>query len=335
MKLRVLALALVLGLAPGLASATWWYHVPTCTADSAGSGNVSVSDPVTGNFWTFDLHYEVFADDNCANPRRVPGSFTYVYTVTLADQGPVPVSLSEFRVLLDHVSYVLDAGTITGGPGIAPASVQVTNVPTSSVAATFAAGEFTLGETSLPVYVVSPYRPGSGQMNLQVSLFSGTGAVVVPTELPDACPCNTSFWKLRALNWPFLGYAFPGAQFEEVKARAVALSGGFFSSKTDLLNALFTPSLLDVKKLAKRELASLLLNVAAGELFPGNTRCRLFPGTWLDVDDNGFPDSTVGMSIGEIIADIQSNDWFLQVEALHLATDVNSGSNVVGAVHFN
>jgi hypothetical protein len=75
--------------------------------------------------------------------------------------------------------------------------------------------------------------------------------------------------------------------------------------------------------------------VAAGELFPGNTRCRLFPGTWLDVDDNGWADSTVGEAIGQIIADIQSGDWFLQVEALQLATDINNGSNVIGAVHFN
>jgi hypothetical protein len=336
MSLRALALTLALGTAlPGSASATWWWHHPSCTPDSIGSGNVQISDPVTGNFWTFDVNYEVFADDNCANPRSVNGSFTYVYTVTLSDQGPVPISLSEFRVLIDHVSYVLDAGTITGGPGVAPTGVQVTNIPTSSVSATFPSGEFTLGETSLPIYVVSPYRPGSGQVNLQVSLFSGTGAVVVPTELPDACPCNTSFWKLRAVSWPFLGYAFPGQQFEDVKARAVALSGGYFTSKADLQNALFTLSLLDVRKLARRELASLLLNVAAGELFPGNTRCRLFPGTWLDVDDNGWADSTVGEAIGQIIADIQSGDWFLQVEALQLATDINNGSNVIGAVHFN
>jgi hypothetical protein len=91
----------------------------------------------------------------------VKGSFTYVYTVMLADQGPVPVSLNELRVLIDDVSYVLDAGTITGGPGIAPSSVVVANAPTSSVAATFAPGEFTLGDTSLPIYVISPYRPGS------------------------------------------------------------------------------------------------------------------------------------------------------------------------------
>jgi hypothetical protein len=336
MRARALGVALALAaLLPGVAQATWWYHQPSCTPDSIGSGSVQISDPLTGNFWTFDVSYEVFDDDNCANPKSVKGSFTYVYTVSLTDQGPVPVSLNELRVLIDDVSYVLDAGTITGGPGIAPASVQVTNAPTSSVAASFAAGEFTLGDSSLPIYVVSPYRPGSGQVNLAVSLFSGTGAAVVPTDLPDACPCTTSFWKLRALNWPFLGYAFPGSQFEDVKARAVALSGGYYSSKNDLSNALFTLSLLDVKKLARRELASLLLNVAGGELFPGNTRCRLFPGTPLDIDDDGVADSTVGEAIGEIIANLQSNDWFLMLEALQLATDINSGSNVIGAVHFN
>src|SRR5512147_1921465 len=119
MKLRALALTLAwAGLLPGVASATWWYHEPSCSADSVGSGSVQISDPLTGNFWTFDVHYEVFAPDNCANPKSVKGSFTYAYTVTLSDQGPVPISLSQFRVLIDHVSYVLDAGTITGGPGV-------------------------------------------------------------------------------------------------------------------------------------------------------------------------------------------------------------------------
>jgi hypothetical protein len=337
MKLAALALTLALtGLLPGAASATWWYHEPSCTPDSVNDGSIQISDPVSGNFWTFEVHYEVFDDDNCANPKSVKGSFTYVYTVTLTDQGvPFPISLNELRVLIDDVSYVADAGTITGGPGIAPTSVTVTNAPTTSVAATFATGDLTLGDSSLPIYIVSPYRPGSGAINLQVSLFSGTGPAVVPSELPDACPCTTSFWKLRALSWPFLGYAFPGSQFEDVKAKAVAISGGYYSSKSDLLNALFTLSLLDVKKLARRELSSLLLNVAGGELFPGNTRCRLFQGTQLDVDDDGVADSTVGEAIGEIIANLQSNDWFLMLEALQLATDINNGSNVIGAVHFN
>ncbi len=335
MMLRALALTLALGLLPQVASATWWYHEPTCTADSVGNGNVQISDPLTGAFWTFGVHYEVFAADNCANPKSVKGSFTYVYTVTLTDQGGIPVSLNALRVLIDDVSYVIDAGTITGGPGVAPTSVEVTNAPATSVSATFAAGDLTLGDTSLPIYLVSPYRPGDGQVNLEVSLFAGSGPALVPTELPDACPCTTSFWKLRALNWPFIGYAFPGSHFESVKARAVVLSGGFFSSTTDLMNSLFTLSLLDVKKLAKRELASVLLNTAAGELFPANTRCRLFPGTQLDVDDDGVADMTVAEAIGEIIANIQSNDWFLMAEALNLASDINSGSNVIGAVHFN
>jgi hypothetical protein len=340
MKLRLFALVTVLsfvGLVPGAASAGGWWHIsPRCDPDSVGSGNVTVSDGVTGKFWSFQVDYEVYAADNCANPKPVKGSFTYVYTVTFADQGPIPeLSLQNLRVLIANSSYVVSAGYLTGGPGVAPVSVDVVTTPANSVTATFADGSLSLGDTSLPIFIVSPYQPGAGVVNLQVTAFTGQGAALVPTALPQACPCTTSYWVLRSTGWIFFLADFPGAQLDQIKTRAVELSNGFFTSKNDLLNALLYPGLLDIKKKAKKELAALLMNVAAGDLFPGNTKCRLFLGTPLDEDGDGTADGTVAAAIGQFITQIQSNDLFQQLDALSSAAQINNGQDVLGMTLFH
>ena len=256
----------------------------------------------------------MFAADNCGNPKPVKGSLTYVYTVTFADEGPIPgLSLDNLRVLIGNAAYVVDTGYLTGGPGVAPTSVTVSAAPANGVVASFAAGALALGDTSLPIFIISPYQPGAGTANLQVSFLTGAGAALVPQALPQAARATSS---APDTGWPFFLLDFPGPQLDQVKQRAVELSGGFFSSKTDLVNALLYPGLLDVKKKAKRELAALLLNVAAGELFPANTKCRLFLGTQLDQDGDGTADGTVASAIGAIISEIQAGDLFSLLDAL-------------------
>jgi hypothetical protein len=340
MRARVLAwvtAVLFAGVLPGAASAGGWWHInPKCDPDSVGSGNVTINDGLTGTFWSFQVDYEVYAADNCANPKPVKGSFTYVYTVTFADEGPIPnLSLQNLRVELASASFVSSAGYLTGGPGVAPASVVVSAAPANNVSANFADGSLSLGDTSLPIFIVSPYQPGSGVVNLQVTAFSGAGAALVPTNLPQACPCTSSYWVLRNTGWIFFLADFPGAQLDQIKQRAVDLSGGFFTSKNDLLNSLIFPGILDVRKKAKKELAAVLLNVAAGELFPGNTKCRLFSGTQLDEDGDGVADGTVAAAIGEIITKIQSGDFFQQLDALSQAAQINNGQDVLGMTLFH
>jgi len=335
-SLRFLTLALFLvGLAPGQASAHWWHHDPSCDPDSVGNGTVNIVDDVTGGFWAFDVAFEVFDDDNCANPEPVAGSFTYVYTVTATDEGPIPISLQELRVVLEDVDVVTEAGVITGGPGVAPTSVTVATTPDPGVAATFDPGDFTLGDTSLPIYVVSPYRPGDGQVNLQVIPFSGSGSALVPALLPESCPCSAFFWKLRAINWWWVRHFFPGSQFDDVKTRAVEIGGGAFADEGELVSSLFYFGFLSAEKLAKRELATLLLNLAAGDLYPGNTKCRIFPGTDLDLDGDEVADSTVDEQLGIIITQIDSGDWNQQFEAFKTALDINLGRTVIDAVMFH
>jgi hypothetical protein len=330
----VLALCLV-GFVPGQALATWWHHDPACDPDSVGSGTVQISDDISGAFWSFTVDFEVFDDDNCANPKPMAGSFTYVYTVTSTDQGPIPISLEEMRILLEDVSFVSEAGVITGGPGVAPTSVDTIDGITQSVSASFDPGDFTLGDTSLPIYVISPYRPGDGTIDLQVIPFTGSGPALVPAVLPEACPCNALFWKLRALNWWWVKQYFPGSQFDDVKARAVELSGGVFADEADLVSALFHWGFLSAKKRAEHQLAALVLNLAAGELYPGNTKCRIFSGTELDLDGDDVADSTVDEQLGVIITAIDSGDANQQNDAFQIALDINLGRTVIDAVTFH
>jgi hypothetical protein len=336
-RLALASLALAGWLVAGSAAAGgWWHKSPACDPDSVGSGTVNIQDSVTGTFWSFEVDYEVFAADNCANPKAVSGSFTYVYTVTFADQGPIQgLSLQNLRVELASSSFVVSAGYLTGGPGVAPASVTVNTTPANNVTAAFNDGDLNVGDTSLPIYVVSPYQPGAGVVNLQVTAFTGSGAALVPAALPQACPCTTSYWNLRIALWPFFLHDFPGGQLDQIETKAVALSGGFFTSKNDLVAALLYPGLLDIRKKAKRELAAVLLNTAAGELFPANTTCRLFLGTQLDQDNDGTADSTVSAAIGQIVTEIQSNDLFTQLDALSMAAQINNGQDVLGLALFH
>ncbi|HXZ86286.1 MAG TPA: hypothetical protein VEI82_12430, partial [Myxococcota bacterium] len=160
MKLRAFLFASTLACVSLLADRAgaggwWWLKSPACDPDSVGSGTVNVADSVTGNFWSFEVDYQVFAADNCANPKPVSGSFTYVYTVTFSDEGPIPgLSLQDLRVELASTSYVVSAGEIDGGPGVAPASITVNATPANNVEAAFADGTMSVGDTSLPIYVV-------------------------------------------------------------------------------------------------------------------------------------------------------------------------------------
>jgi hypothetical protein len=341
MRLRLFAWVTALAciaLLPGAARAGGWWHLSlACDPDSVGSGNVTITDPLGGSFWSFEVAYEVYSADNCANPKPVKGSFTYVYTVTFADEGPIPnLSLQNMRVEVASASFVSSAGYLTGGPGVVPQSVVVDSTsPANNVTASFADGAFSLGDTSLPVYIVSPYQPGAGIVNLQVTTFAGNGAALVPAALPQACPCTSTYWLLRNTGWIFFLADFPGSQLEAIKQRAVDLSGGFFTSKNDLLGSLIFSGILDVKKKAKKELAALLLNVAAGDLYPANTKCRLFLGTQLDEDNDGVADGTVSGAIGQIISEIQSNDFGQELDALSTAAQINSGQDVMGATLFH
>ncbi|MCG8588748.1 MAG: hypothetical protein MJE66_05605 [Proteobacteria bacterium] len=340
-RIRTLLLAAVmLAFTPGAAFATfWWHKSPACDPDSVGSGTVTIEDPTFG-LYSVKKDFEVFADNNCANPVAVNGSFTYVYNLEVLEVSTL--GILEFRVPVPGPDAVLEAGFVEGGPDMAPTSTEVQEIPAGSgqffVVYSFPEPDdfLPVGAKSAPLYIVSPFQPGDAQVELEGQFaLAANGPCIGPALLPEPCPCGSLFWKLRALNWWWVNHFFPGEQFGQLKTRAVELSGGFFEDEGELVSSLFYIGFLSAKRKAKRQLAALLLNVAAGELFPGNTKCRLFLGTELDLDGDDVPDSTVEEAIGDIIAGIESGSYSLQLDAFHLALDINEGKNVVGAVIFH
>lgn len=334
MNLRALGLASLLALAlPNTASAWWWHH-PTCDPDSVQSGVVTIEDPNFG-LYTVRKTFEVFADNNCGNPVPSTGSFTYVYTLEVLTGSTLGVQSASVGV--PDSGAVVDAGFLAGGGSgvVDPSSTVVSETDVRWFFDGTANGALLEGETSAPLYLVSPYGPGDDAFTIfgQAALNAPT-TCVGPSVLPEPSPCSAFFWKLRALGWFWVKHYFPGSQFDDVKTRAVELSGGYFADEGDLVSALFHWGFLNPKKRAERQLAALLLNVAAGDLFPANTKCRLFPGTELDLDGDEVADSTVDEAIGEIITKLDTTDPALHQEAFVLALDINLGRNVIGAAAF-
>jgi hypothetical protein len=335
MKVRLAALLLGLVLfVPSQAAAWWWSH-PGCDPDSVVSTTTTIQDPNFGAY-TVRKTTEVFAANNCGNPVPSPGSFTYVYTLEVLAESSL--GIESFNVQIPGSGAVIDAGFVAGGGGgvVDPNSTVVGTADVRWFFDGTANGALLPGETSAPLYVVSPYQPGDGNVTVfgQFAL-DAPATCIVPSLLPEPIPCSTLFWKLRALNWPWFSHFFPGQQFGDLKTRAVQLSNGYFADEAELISALFAPGFLNVEKKARAQLAALLLNVAAGDLFPANTRCRLFPGTELDLDEDGTADSTVDEAITDVITGIESGDFSQQLDAFYLALGINLGKLVIGAASFH
>lgn len=336
LKATVLIPALALLVLPAAAGATGTHthhhhcgHTE-CDPDTVGSGSVTVDGPFGA--YTVVKDHEIYAADNCGNPNPVPGSFTYVYKISNDAGSSVGVTGYSIQVV-DAPNKVSDQGFIDGA-GVEPSAQSI---GANEVRWDFDAPLIAPGEMSEYVWMVSPYQPGSTDVTIngEFALDAGTQNIG-PVELPEPAPCSAFFWKLRAQGWYWIANKwFPGSDFDAIKARAVDLSGGYFVDEADLIDAVKKWGWLNAEKRARRQLAAVLLNVAAGELYPGNTKCRLFQGTELDFDGDEVADSTVGAEIGNIITGIESGDPNAQNDAFHVALDINLGRSVIGAASFH
>jgi hypothetical protein len=93
----------------------------------------------------------------------------------------------------------------------------------------------------------------------------------------------------------------------------------------------------DIEERAKQQLAALLLNIAAGNLYPSNTKCRLFvaeDGTQIDTDGDGIADISLEAALTLIESNILSGDPDLQHDAHQLADDINNGIGVLNSSMF-
>lgn len=330
------AVGLISMLVPfSLASSAQAQSVCPNAPESSGVTVISNTDPLFGPIFTADKGFAVWADTNCGNPMPVPGSFTYVYTI--GNRPDSLVGLVQFEIAVPPNSTV-NAGALPG-TGVNPSSVTID--PARVVFAFSEPGQINPGQSSQPLFIVSPFGPGEAATNMVELdgqfLFNQNGTCVGPVIAPPALPCTIGFWKNRQAGKKGLLKFFPNGDFDSAKAKAVAISS-VFSSEVELVSALTSKGSRSVEQRAKQQLSALLLNVAAGNLFPSNTKCRLFlgvNGTLLDLDGDGLADQPVEAALVGIESDILSGNPTLQGAAQALADDINNGIGVIGATQFN
>jgi hypothetical protein len=290
------------------------------------SGSSTLVEP--NGLYTAVKSFEVYSPTNGTNPLPLAGNFTYIYTITN--------SAGSFTCLvgfdLEVASGSVTAAGFIPGAGVAPSA---TTVGVSVVQWDWLSPTLCAGQTSEQLYVHSTYGPGTVNDNL-VSVedefafeTQGTcvGPFVPPEQNGEPIECTIGFWKNRAdgkqgtLQW------FPDPDFDAVVTAAVALSSGIFANEADLLFYLQSKGSRDILTRAKQQLAATLLNLAAGDLFPDNQKCKLFEGNNITTNACG-----TGITVGTAVSDGKV-DILGDTAAVHSAQecfdDLNNGIGVV------
>jgi len=275
--------------------------------------------------------YKVYADTNPDNPMPSPGHFTYIYKI-VNDPDSVPLVGSLRRFDTETPASGTIAAGFLDGSGVEPNDVEVQSTVVRWV---FEEDFIDPGEASEELYLISAFGPG-----LVTETTAGVGSAfaidtqmtsVGPVMAPPAVPCTIGFWKNRQFEADGLLKFFPDGQFDDVKAEAVAISS-VFSTEAELVAALTSKGARDIETRARQQLAALLLNIAAGDLYSSNTKCRLFTGehgTEIDTTGDGIADMNVEAALVLIESNLLSGDEQLIADAHSLADDINNGFGVL------
>ncbi len=290
------------------------------------SGSTTLVEP--NGLYTAVKSYELYSPTNPSNPLPLAGNYTYIYSLTN--------SAGSFTCLIGF-DMETPSGSVTAagfipGAGVAPSA---TTVAPTVIEWDWFSPTLCPGQTSEQLYVHSTYGPGT-VVDTLISVedeFSfdtqGTcvGPLVPPQPVGEPLPCTIGFWKNRAdgkqgtLQW------FPGGDFTAVVNAAVALSSGIFTDAADLLFYLQSKGPRSILVRGKQQLAATLLNLAAGDLFFDNQKCKLFEGNNLTTNACGAG-ITVGVAVNyskvEILGDVEE-----QHEAHECFDDLNNGIGVV------
>jgi hypothetical protein len=306
------------------------------TIDSVSCEDLGLSSFCTGAAYSALKTFEVYEDANPSNPMPSAGNYTYVYTITNdPDSNPFIGSLRVFETATP-ASGTIDAGFIDGG-GVEPSSVEIQS---TVVRWHFETDFIDPGETSESLYLISPFGPG--EITDSMAAVGSSAAIdtrttsVGPVLAPPAVACTIGFWKNREDGKVGLLKFFEDGDFDLVKAEAVLISS-VFDTPADLVAALTSKGRRSIAERAEQQLAALLLNIAAGNLFPTNTKCRLFmgeKGTLLDTSGDGLADNNVEAALTLIESNILSGDPNLQAEAQAFADDINNGVGVIDVTVF-
>jgi hypothetical protein len=306
----VLLLALVL-VAPGVARAD---DLPN--ADQTGS--VTVVDPNFGAF-TAVKHVAVWSPANTSNPCADTTKYCYVYTIT-NDPGS-SVDLIGFQIVVASGS-VSSAGSL-GPPGVAPTTTD-TSTPTE-VRWTFTSPTIAAGASSEHLYISSTFAPSTqaATVNGDFGLDAPTSCLGPTTLDGEAMPCTIGWWKNRADRKQGTLQYFPDPEFDNLVTAAVALSGGVFSSSAELLAALTSKGPRSILDRGRQQLAATLLNLAAGDAFPDNQKCKLFESNVISTSACGT-NVSVGSAVAGIITGL-GGDADAQHSAHECSDDINNG----------
>ena len=305
-----LSLALLL-FAPGAALAD---DLPN--ADQTGS--VTVVDPNFGAF-TAVKHVAVWSPTNASNPCADTTKYCYVYTLT-NDPGS-SVDLIGLQLVVASGS-VASAGSL-GPPGVAPTTTDTSN-PTE-VRWTFTSPAIAAGASSEHLFISSSFAPSTqaATVNGDFGLDAPTTCLGPTTMTGEAMPCTIGWWKNRADRKQGTLQYFPDPEFDSLVAAAVALSGGVFTSSADLLTYLQSKGPRSIQDRGKQQLAATLLNLAAGDAFPDNQKCKLFESNVISTNACGT-NVSVGSAVTSIITGV-NGDENAQHGAHDCSDDLNNG----------
>ncbi len=318
------------------ASALWLLpQASFAEADADETSSTTVVDPTFGAYTAIKT-VKFYRDSNAADPFPGDGYNTYVYTLGNDPGSQVALIGLGIQITAGTANAVIAAGVLPG-PGVVPldGGVDGTKVLANEVRWDFFDTPIQPGEVSAMLYIVSAYDPGiadltiNGDFALDAPTTCGLVPVVPPAVVGTPNPCTIGFWMNRELGRKGLLQFFPDGEFEAVKAEAVSIST-VFSTEAELVEALTSKGARTHEERAKQQLAALLLNIAAGTLFPDNTKCRLFLGNQIDTNGDGTADMTVGEALTLIESNILSGDPALQEQAKDLADDINNGVGVIG-----
>jgi hypothetical protein len=305
-------------------------YASAANPDADETGSVTIEDPTFGAY-TATKSSEFYRDTNPANPVPVLGFNTYVYTITNQTGGQI--GLVGFGVQIpDGTATVVHSVGFIAGSGVEPTGIEISP---NEVKWTFFDNLVMPGAVSARLYIISAYQPGTADftVNGQFGADANGSCELIPVIPPDAVgdpnPCTIGFWKNREDGKKGTLQHFPDGEFEALKAEAVSIST-VFSTEAELVEALTSKGKRTVEERAQQQLAALLLNIAAGRLFPDNTKCRLFLLNEVDTDGDGTANMTVAEALTEIESNILSGDPELQKQAQGLADDINNGIGVLG-----
>ncbi len=164
---------------------------------------------------------------------------------------------------------------------------------------------------------------GCGPKNEGMGLCTNT--CVAPAN-GTPIPCTIGFWKNRAQTPEGQAHHFADPEFDQVLGAAALLSSEF-ANPVELLTALLSQGERTQEEKALQQLAGLLLNLAAGELFPDNQKCELFESNSLG-ENACVGATTVGAALDRILADLAAEQF---EAAKDCADDLNNGNGVLEA----